>query len=44
MMQRKCRKNLLEIHQRLDLLVDKLYQAKAFVDDQERLKSFIKHV
>ena len=28
---------LLEIHQRLDLLVDKLYQTKAFVDDQERL-------
>lgn len=28
---------LLEIHQRLDLLVDKLYQTKAFADDQERL-------
>jgi yeeA len=28
---------LLEIHQRLDLLVDKLYQTKAFTDDQERL-------
>lgn len=34
---KKMPEELLEIHQRLDLLVDKLYQTKAFVDDQERL-------
>lgn len=34
---KKMPEDLLEIHQRLDLLVDKLYQTKAFVDDQERL-------
>lgn len=34
---KKMPEELLEIHQRLDLLVDKLYQTKAFVDNQERL-------
>lgn len=34
---KKMPEELLEIHQRLDLLVDKLYQTKAFADDQERL-------
>lgn len=34
---KKMPEELLEIHQRLDLLVDKLYQTRAFADDQERL-------
>lgn len=35
---KKMPEELLEIHQRLDLLVDKLYQTKAFKGDQERLR------